>query len=64
VWQRVCHEYQAMRAASRGRFIVVARDKGCYRSDEFITEGGAIGRRSEPDFGVQRKRRQLFFSSP
>ena len=45
VRQRVCHEYQAMRATSRGRFIVVARDKGRHGVDELVTEGGAIGRR-------------------
>ena len=28
VRQRVRHDHQAMRAAARGRFIVVARDKG------------------------------------
>ena len=62
--QRVRHQYQAMRATARGRLIVVARDKGRDRVDELIAEGGAISRRSKPDLGVQRQRRQVLVGCP
>jgi hypothetical protein len=53
-----------MRATSRGGFVVIARDKGSYRVDKLVAEGGAIGRRSKPDLGVQRQCRQPFVGCP
>src|SRR5215204_7285705 len=64
IGQRVRHQYQAMRATSRGRLIVVARYKCRDRVDELITEGGAVSRRSKPDLSVQRQRRQVLIGCP
>ena len=55
-WVRKDHE--AMRAAPRGRLVMVARDKFVDSVGELVAEGGALRCLPEPNLGVQRQRRQ------
>ena len=58
--QRVRHDYQAMRAAAGGGFIVILRNEFRDGLDEFVTESRPVRRRPKANLGVHRQGRQAF----